>query len=152
MSQRFVTFATAGDFSYCGAVGSCAKCKFRFYRDFITPIEQAHGEIPPDLTRMPLEQFMQLRGWRERLVEEMTTLPIADFMKLRYWDDHLRMAFYFIHDAELEASLLRQWLTACGDEPRFAEFVVSSLLRHQHDTELADAWSQKANSLPSHHQ
>jgi len=125
---------------------------YRFYRDFITPIEQAHGEIPPDLTVMPLDVFMQLRGWRERLVEEMMNLPISDFMKLRYWDGHLRMAFYFINDGELEASLLRRWLVTFGDDVRFAELVVSSLIWHQHGTKLGDAWTQKAHSLRNKHE
>ena len=82
MSKRFVTFATAGDFSYCGTPGYCTKCKYRFYRDFITPIEQAYGETPPDLGALSLEHFMQLQGWRKHLVEEMMSLPISDFMKL----------------------------------------------------------------------
>ena len=95
---------------------------------------------------------MQLRGWRERLVEEMMNLPISDFMKLRYWDDHLRMAFYFINDGEMEASLLWSWLATFGDDVRFAELAVSSLNRHPHGTKLVDAWSQKAHSLRNQHE
>ncbi len=152
MNSRLLEHATAGDFSCCGKPGWCAKCKYRFYRDFITPIELAHGESPPDLTVMPLEEFMRLRGWRERLVAEMMPLPIADFMKLRYWADHLRMAFYFINDTEMEASLLRHWLTTFNDDPEFAHFVSASLTRHQHGNDVCCAWKQKAQSLGTRHQ
>lgn len=108
------------------------------------PIELAHGEIPPDLSVMPFEQFLRLNGWREHLVAEMMSLPISEFMMLRYWADHLRMAFYFINDRDAEASLLRHWLTTFDEAPDFAHFVVSSLFRHNYDTDLYEAWTKKA--------
>jgi len=62
------------------------------------------------------------------------------------------MAFYFINDVDLEASLLRRWVVTFGNDLRFAELVVSYLIRHQYGTEVGDAWTQKTHSLLNQHE
>ena len=145
MSNRFLELATAGDFSYCGSPGYCTKCLWRFHRDFINPIEQAHGELPTDLGKVPLHEFLLLRGWREHLADELLTLPIPEFMRLKYWVEHLRMAFFCLRDRDLQASVLHRWIAMFCDDVRFADVVVFYLIKPAHvGTDVGNVWIHKA--------
>ncbi len=145
MSQRFVDFAKAGDFSYCRPY--CAKCYFRFVRDFIEPMEKAHGTLqeggyPGD---MWWHQIMELPGVKGHLAEELENLPLADFLQLQHWDGHLCVAFTMLKDGDLQATILRRWIETCPDNTRFVDVVVFYLLPHAFGSaELNEEWIAKA--------
>jgi hypothetical protein len=148
MSNRFLELATAGDFSYCGVPGYCTKCLWRFHRDFINPIEEARGELPTDLTKVQLHEFLLRRGWREHLADELLTLSIPEFLRLQYWNGHLRMAFFCLRDHDLQALVLRRWLTTFSDDVHFGDVVVFYLVKPAHvGTDIGDAWIKKAVAL-----
>lgn len=145
MSQHFLDFARAGDFSYCRSY--CAKCYFRFVRDFITPMEQAYGTLPTGgyPSDMWWHQIMELPGVKGHLAEELQNLPLADFLQLQHWDGHLGVAFAMLKDGDLQARILRRWIETCPDHPRFVDVVVFYLLPSALiSAELSAAWNAKA--------
>ena len=145
MSNLFLQQATARDFSYCGEPGHCTKCLFRFVRDFITPIGEAHGEPASSYENVWPQEIFRRRVTQERLANELLGLPTAEFVKLQYWEGHLRMAFYCLGDHALQAAVLRRWVEAPLEDVRFVDVIIFHLIRHGHlRTPVGDAWIKAA--------
>ena len=148
MRQSFLDFARAGDFSYCRPY--CAKCYFRFLRDFIEPMERARGTWPNGgyPSGMWWPQIMGLPGVKDHLTEELENLPLAEFLKLKHWDGHLAVAFTMLNDQDLQARILRHWFDTCPDDVRFVDVVIFDLLSRAVGLgELRDDWISKAVNM-----
>jgi len=83
MSQCFLDFAKAGAFNYCRPY--CAKCYFRFIRDFIKPMEKSHGTLPEGgyPSDMWWHQIMELKlTASHRLNDHFHIMTEQDFHKV----------------------------------------------------------------------
>lgn len=148
MNNLFLQLATARDFSYCGEPGFCAKCSFRFLRDFITPIGETHGEPASAFENAWPQEIFNRRSTQEQLAKELLGLPIYEFVKLQYWEGHLRMAFYAMSDPALQASVLQQWLESPLDDVRFVDVVIFYLIRNGHGhAPIGVSWINAAVAL-----
>jgi hypothetical protein len=151
MSNLFLQQAKAHDFSYCGEPGFCAKCMFRFVRDFVTPIDESHGESTSGYEKAWPQEIFSRRSTQEHLAKELFELPISEFVKLQYWEGHLRMAFHAVRDPDLQASVLQRWLESPLKDVRFVDVVVFYLIRHGHlHAPVGDAWVKAAVALAEH--
>lgn len=148
MSNLFLQLATAKDFGYCGEPGYCTKCLFRFLRDFMTPIGEAHGEPPSAFKEVSPREVLHRRAWQEYLHQELVELPLGEFVKLQYWEGHLRMAIFWVANPDLQASVLHRWLESPSDNVRFVDVVIFYIIRSGHlHTPVGDAWINAAIEL-----
>jgi hypothetical protein len=139
MNNLFLEIAFKHKTRYCPSY--CAKCYLNFCRDFIVPIGDAHGETPPDSDAIWRQWFSGLtQPWNEHLADELKTVPIGEFMKIEDWINHLRIAFFFIRDAEMQNSVLRHWLATFGGEVVFAEMILTHFAKSE---DIREAWMQK---------
>ncbi|MEI7809171.1 MAG: hypothetical protein WCJ07_11875 [Verrucomicrobiota bacterium] len=146
--RHFLDFGRAADFSYCRHY--CAKCYFRFVRDFIEPMEKAHGTLPEGGFPSGIwwHEIMEFPGVNGHLAKELEYLPLADFLKLQHWDGHLCVAFAMLKDSELQAGILRRWLENCPDNARFIDVVIFYLLPHAFvPGDLHEKWVAKAVNM-----
>jgi hypothetical protein len=146
--QHFLDFGRVADFSYCRHY--CAKCYFRFVRDFIEPMEKTHGTLPDGGFPSGIwwHQIMEFPGVKAHLAEELENLPLADFLQLQHWDGHLCVAFTMLKDGELQAGILRRWLEPCPDNARFVDVVIFYLLPHAVvPPEIYEQWVAKAVNI-----
>ena len=132
MGQHFLDFGRAADFNYCRHY--CAKCYFRFVRDFIEPMENPHGTLPEGgfLSGIWWHEIMEFPGVKGHLAKEIENLPLVDFLQLQHWDGHLCVAFTMLKDGELQAGIMRRWplISPSGCERRVLCCSPSSL-RHR---------------------
>ena len=145
MGQHFLDFGRAADFSYCRHY--CAKCNFRFVRDFIEPMEKAHDALPDGGFPCGIwwHEIMEFPGVKGHLAKELENLPLLDFLKLQHWDGHLCVAFTMLKDGDLQAGILRRWLESCPDNARFLDVVMFYLLPHAFvSPEIKEQWVTKA--------
>jgi len=148
MANLYLQQATARDFSYCGNPGDCTKCLFRFLWDFMTPIGEAHGEPPSAFKDVSPREVLHRRAWQEYLAQELLALPLGEFLKLQYWEGHLRMAFFCMRDADLQATVLQRWLESPLEDVRFVDVVMFYLIRHGHlRAPVGDAWVKAAIAM-----
>lgn len=143
MSHTFLDLARAGDFSYCRPY--CAKCYFRFVRDFIVPIEKAHGTLPEGEfpSGMWWHEIMKLPGVSSHLAEEIENVSLPELLQLKHWDGHLTVGFTMLRDSNLPDRILRRWLDSCPDNPRFVDVLIFYLLPLATSSEIRHAWFTK---------
>jgi hypothetical protein len=145
VSQHFIDFARAGDFGYCRHY--CAKCYFSFVRNFIEPMEKAHGTLPEGgfPKDMWWDRVMELPRVKTHLAEELENLPLREFLQLQHWDGQLCIAFAMLKDSGLQTAILRQWIKSCPEDARFVDVVVFYLLPRAFGGEaIYDEWISKA--------
>lgn len=147
MSQGFLDFARARDFSYCRPY--CAKCYIRFVGDFIEPIERAHGTFPDGgfPTGMWWHEIIQLPGVKSHLAEELENLSLSELLHLDHWDGHLTVAFTMLRGSDLPDRILRRWLESCPNNPRFVDVVIFYLLPLATTSEIRQVWFTKAADM-----
>lgn len=147
MESRFIGLARAGDFSYCRPY--CAKCYFRFVRDFITPVEMACGALPEGgfPSGMWWHEIMALPGVQNHLADELESVPLSELLQLNHWDGHLTVAFTMLRGSDLPDRILRRWLETCPDNPRLVDVLIFYVLPLATDSEIRHAWLAKAANL-----
>lgn len=147
MSRKFLDLARAGDFSYCRPY--CAKCYFRFVRDFIEPIEKAHGTLPEGgfPSGMWWHEIMELPGVRSHLAEELENAPLSELLQLNHWDGHLTVGFTMLRGSDLPERILRRWLESCPDDPRLVDVLIFYVLPLAAGSEIRHAWFAKAANM-----
>jgi hypothetical protein len=121
---------------------------FRFVRDFVAPIDKAHGLSDPASHEGWPNDVFRHRPTQEHLAKELLDLPLGDFVKLKYWDGHLRMAFHAMSDSDLQSAVLTHWLESGWNDARFMDLVAFYIIRPRHlHTEIGDAWIRASVAL-----
>ena len=148
MGQHFLDFCRASECNYCRHY--CAKCYFQFVKEFIEPMEKAHGTLAeggfPD--GMWWDRIMEFPGVKGHLASELENLPLSDFLQLQNWNGPLCIAFAMLKDGGLQAGILQRWLATCPDNIRFVDMVIFYLMPHAFvSAEINEQWVAKAVSM-----